>query len=602
MADLPYSPDGFPLISNLADPLLPPRLPDDVTAGWMTPPTNHGGWADSQWNSDNTDFWSLPIGASPGDILAGYDELGNPIYQTITGQRYQLNAAPQKQGSVVRALAETAMNQPVTDSIGAVAKALAQGAWDTFSLPGRAAAGEPVTYGDVRDFVGDYGVMGALTAAPEGALRAGPMRFEDAPPRNLRERYAPELKAASGYKDPQRIKLTPERMEVAKQNLLGNTEFARDAFGLTPEEAIARRRAGNMFGGLVDNPSPYRATAQSEDAIAFTEAARRAGFDARLKHADGPQGSVYVKTGDGRTVRFSDHSQPMEAGKVVGGFSPTLGRRHYPADFSVDPYSGMTAEDVMRILTGDQAGGIPATPGTTQADEIMGLLSSGRGADVTDEMMALADQDYLSSIYDLPMDEASRMARAVDQGYDYVRRSQSIDDPFNDVPWAMFAEHGGDPVLSLERLSSYGPGQWLGKPALEGREAGKALVRAARGSQVDRLEGVTGAEIARRAMPERIVDGAGLWDDMTPARWMSEELATSGVDSIRTPDGMVAFMADGAEFPPTGIRSFSARFDPRLSHLRNLSAGLGGLGLGIYAMQPTEADAAELQAYLESLP
>ena len=35
MADLPYSPDGFPLISNLADPLLPPRLPDDVTAGWM---------------------------------------------------------------------------------------------------------------------------------------------------------------------------------------------------------------------------------------------------------------------------------------------------------------------------------------------------------------------------------------------------------------------------------------------------------------------------------------------------------------------------------------------------------------------------------------
>lgn len=183
MADLPYSPDGFPLISNLADPLLPPRLPDDVTAGWMTPPTNHGGWADSQWNADNTNFWSLPVGASPDDILAGYDELGNPIYQTITGQRYQLNAAPQKQGSVVRALAETAMNQPVIDSIGAVAKALAQGAWDTFSLPGRAAAGEPVTYADVRDFVGDYGVMSAFGAAPEGSLRSGAIRTaDDLPP------------------------------------------------------------------------------------------------------------------------------------------------------------------------------------------------------------------------------------------------------------------------------------------------------------------------------------------------------------------------------------------------------------------------------------
>lgn len=251
-----------------------------------------------------------------------------------------------------------------------------------------------------------------------------------------------------------------------------------------------------------------------------------------------------------------------------------------------------------------RSGGIKSavTPGRQQADEIMELLRSGRASEITDDMMSLADHDYLSSIYDLPLDEASRMGRAVDQGYDYVRRSQSVDDPFNDVQWAMFAEHGGDPIGKIEQLQSYGPGEWLGKPELEGMDAGKALVRAARESDVTRLEGVTGAEIARRALPENIVDGAGLWDDMTPARWMSEELANSGVNSIRTPDGMVAFIANEASLPPLGIRAASARFDPRLSHLRNLTAGAGGIGLGFAFAQPTEANAAEIQAYLDSLP
>ena len=42
-------------------------------------------------------------------------------------------------------------------------------------------------------------------------------------------------------------------------------------------------------------------------------------------------------------------------------------------------------------------------------------------------------------------------------------------------------------------------------------------------------------------------------------------------------------------FDPTDVRSRFARFDPRLSHLRNLNAGLAtGVPLGLLAMQPDQ--------------
>jgi hypothetical protein len=66
----------------------------------------------------------------------------------------------------------------------------------------------------------------------------------------------------------------------------------------------------------------------------------------------------------------------------------------------------------------------PATP----AQEVAGLLSSGRANEVTDEMLAKfapKDEMEMFDLYqrgatgmDLPMDEASRMARATDMGFD----------------------------------------------------------------------------------------------------------------------------------------------------------------------------------------
>jgi hypothetical protein len=93
---------------------------------------------------------------------------------------------------------------------------------------------------------------------------------------------------------------------------------------------------------------PKATTQQMRDAVAFAEKAIRQGQDIKFKVPDGPYGSLYVKAGD-NTVRFADHPQPKEGGKVVGGYSKTLGRRHYPADISVSP-SESTLADVMALL------------------------------------------------------------------------------------------------------------------------------------------------------------------------------------------------------------------------------------------------------------
>lgn len=52
------------------------------------------------------------------------------------------------------------------------------------------------------------------------------------------------------------------------------------------------------------------------------------------------------------------------------------------------------------------------TPAQQEAQGILDMLTAGRAGEVTDDMMAAADDMYLFDNYDLPMDEASRLARA----------------------------------------------------------------------------------------------------------------------------------------------------------------------------------------------
>ena len=232
---------------------------------------------------------------------------------------------------------------------------------------------------------------------------------------------------------------------------------------------------------------------------------------------------------------------------------------------------------------GKSAGGAMDSKSENIADYVADLLRQGRAKEVTDDLMAQADPQRLYQHYTsgntgqpMPMDYASRMARAKGMGFSHARRSQSTETPFNDVPWAQFSHiKNGDVEGAMERLQHYGQGQWLGKPSLNGVDAAKQMVRAGRESKP--FHGLTGAEVARQAFPQDIVEGAGLWDDPDTAKHVTDEIVNTGGKSIQTPDGMVAFGKDDQPHPTdNSVRSYDARFDPRLDHLAHLSASTGG--------------------------
>jgi hypothetical protein len=144
-------------------------------------------------------------------------------------------------------------------------------------------------------------------------------------PASLRDRYWYELYQASGGKDVNRIKLTPERVSAAADNISKRNE--------TP--------------GI---PDPYLYLPHGQRALEFATEAKRAGHDVQVKYPDGPMGSVYVRVGDRGTVRFADHAAPTEGGDVVGGYSSALRRRHGPATLSVAPGDN-TFDDAMAWLS-----------------------------------------------------------------------------------------------------------------------------------------------------------------------------------------------------------------------------------------------------------
>lgn len=192
--------------------------------------------------------------------------------------------------------------------------------------------------------------FGNLPPVPKGRKNMGPY-LPDEPPKNLRDRYWSELYGASGGKDVNRIKLTPKRVDDARQIF---------------EDRIATRK--EVFASdYVKKPL--------QDAKAFTERLRASGLNVRLKMPDGPNGSIYVKVGDKGTIRFSDHAQPKDFVdgdfKTVGGYSKTLGRRHGAATHSVDPESGFTIEDAFRWAGVDSADLLPSNPASPG---ILGLL------------------------------------------------------------------------------------------------------------------------------------------------------------------------------------------------------------------------------------
>lgn len=119
---------------------------------------------------------SLPVGADPAsDKEFSQDDGGRPVYKTRWGDSYQISPTAQPGGSRVKAAYGAFKNDPIGVA-GQIAKAIGGAAWAGFSAPGRAAAGEPVTYGDAIETIGLVGGGGGAFSAPKGSLRSGGLR------------------------------------------------------------------------------------------------------------------------------------------------------------------------------------------------------------------------------------------------------------------------------------------------------------------------------------------------------------------------------------------------------------------------------------------
>lgn len=142
-----------------------------------------------------TGLLSTPMDATPRDGIVGYDEFGRPVYRSLLGHNYgeglgatphQPSAAQQRGLEMMRANQSGQMWQMDNredwgtpgQAVGGLIGLLAEGALNGIATPGRAARGEPVTYGDVMDTALDWGILAAPGRAPAGALRSGGMASE----------------------------------------------------------------------------------------------------------------------------------------------------------------------------------------------------------------------------------------------------------------------------------------------------------------------------------------------------------------------------------------------------------------------------------------
>ena len=256
-------------------------------------------------------------------------------------------------------------------------------------------------------------------------------------------------------------------------------------------------------------------------------------------------------------------------------------------------------DDVSRFAA-DESGavgpGAGLSPAQQQAQDVLGLLQSGRGADVTDDMLAAADDMYLYDNYDLPMDEASRMARAQDMGFDvdayhgtYGDNFDRFDPKFGDSRRKTGTPQGAhvftDDPLNADTYSGKNNGLDYSR---EHKDGGRIIPVKTRGS-INEYADVQGEMTADRFFDffEAELGSGGEWAGHIND--LARQSQSDGFDRLRV-DGVVD-SAGGYNSPqttsfifdPANIRSRFARFDPRLSHLRNLSAGIGGLGL-LYGM------------------
>ena len=233
------------------------------------------------------------------------------------------------------------------------------------------------------------------------------------------------------------------------------------------------------------------------------------------------------------------------------------------------------------------------------ARQILEMRAAGRAGEVTDAMMAQADPQYMFNNTPLPMDEASRMARAGDMGFDTRVYHGSRNDMTSMDRLKGSAEGGAGTLFSSDearvantyatkRLGSEGENvlPLLANVSNYG-ESGYKTPFPFNGSDIAIEQWLTGLDRFNRTLDNsktsyfenaiRSARNAG--QSGTVIRQVEDD----AVSSIQTMPSDVHVTLD-----PTTIRSRFARFDPEFSHLANLNAANASPLAGILAMPNEE--------------
>lgn len=299
-------------------------------------------------------------------------------------------------------------------------------------------------------------------------------------------------------------------------------------------------------------------------------------------------------------------------GRAAAGREPTLGDILNTAGMVQLGAAGMPApKGALRSGSLREA----MTPSQMAADDILQLLKSGRGAEVTDEMMAAADPQYLWANYDLPMDAASRAERAQGMGF-----SDALHGTGSNIS-AVDAKYFGSGKDALgsgfytttkpSRANIYAPKQKT--PGIEqsiffaeGSNVIPLMVKEPKPFDLAEQLGDAADEIAKiyaedpsfkvskmssgLTYIEDINGNLAKIDPYKAKHWalqdlrkafgaedVSNVLSQAGYSGVKGPEALGGNVR--VSYNPADVRSRFARFDPRLSHLANLSAGLSAAGL-----------------------
>jgi hypothetical protein len=229
----------------------------------------------------------------------------------------------------------------------------------------------------------------------------------------------------------------------------------------------------------------------------------------------------------------------------------------------------------------------PRNAAEQMARDILDMRAAGRAGEVTDEMMAQADPQYMYNNTPLPMDEASRMVRAGEAGFDTsVPLYHGGRDNLQNVSRLEGNAEGGAGTFYMtdERsvANSYAPNRT--NPSGENimpllarsgdyREAGYTRPFPADGTQQQMDAWLLGNDAYNERMSGEGIKSAVYNQQINAARRNNQP----GVVMRQTVDNRIdsqsALPSDVfIALDPANIRSRFARFDPEFAHLANLSA------------------------------